>query len=269
MANANPGVEPTQQDALSRIVIFAGGVRSGTTVFRKMLATHPAIVDRGEVFNANHPRGFFLYCRERIIQDPALIFPEHQGKLFLAYLASLAPEKGKIALVDIKYEHMTLITNAWQLPFSFPLMLKLIQQNKMRLIHMRRQHFHSVVSNAIAKETGRYHKPANQEAALPEKRRVRLNRDQILGTMQTRKRIADAIDRRFPAKQRASVDYENVFDAQGDFCPEVCASMAGFLGLMDKFERSPALKKMIDEPLASLIENYDEIKDLEFLDLGA
>ena len=43
----------------SRIVFFLGGVRSGTTVFRRMLASHPQMRDRGEIFNSHNSMGFF------------------------------------------------------------------------------------------------------------------------------------------------------------------------------------------------------------------
>jgi hypothetical protein len=172
-----------------------------------------------------------------------------------------------IALLDIKYEHLNLVHDAWQLPFSNPPMLRLIKRHRLKVVHLRRQHFHSVLSNLVAVQTGRYHKPADGSAELPEKRPVSVERAQVLTSMKKRKRASDIVDSSFEDQQRLSIDYEGVFDAEGDFEPAVCERVAAFLGLDNRFERQPALKKVIDEPLSALITNFDEIRDLETLAL--
>jgi hypothetical protein len=262
--NNRPANDPISEDMLGRIVFFMGGVRSGTTVFRRMLASHPRVRDRGEIFNSNNPQGFFKYFRERIAANPDLVFPEHHGKLFLQYVASQVPKDADgIALLDIKYEHLNLISDAWQLPFTNPPMLRLIKRSRLKVIHLRRQHFYSVVSNLVAVQTGRYHQPASGDASLPEKRQVAVDRNTVLSSMKKRKRAADTVDQAFDDGQRLSIDYESVFDDQGDFRPEICDSVAAFLAVENQFERQPALKKVIDEPLSAVITNYDEIRDLE------
>lgn len=259
-----PAQDPLAEVDPSRIVFFMGGVRSGTTVFRRMLASHPRVRDRGEIFNSNNPQGFFKYFREQIAVNPDLVFPEHQGKLFLAYIASLVPkDQDGIALLDIKYEHLNLISDAWQLPFTNPPMLRLIKRSGLKVVHLRRQHFFSVLSNLVAVQTGRYHKPADDSAKLPEKRAVTVERALVLSSMKKRKRAADTVDQSFEDAQRLAIDYEGVFDAAGDFQPGVCERLAAFMGVDNQFERQPALKKVIDEPLSAVITNYEEIRDLE------
>ena len=253
-----------EQD-LSRLVFFMGGVRSGTTVFRKMMSSHPKIRDRGEIFNSNNPQGFFKYFREQIAAQPDLVFPEHHGTVFLSYVASLVPKDG-IALLDVKYEHLNLVADPWQLPFTNPPMLRLIKRSKIKVVHLRRQHFYSVLSNLVAVHTGRYHMPA-AGGELPEKRMVPVERSHLLASMKKRKRTADLVDSSFDDAQRLSIDYESVFDGQGDFQPEIVEKLAAFLGEENLFERVPALKKVIDEPLSAVISNYEEIRDLESMAL--
>lgn len=256
--------DPIRNEDLGRIVFFMGGVRSGTTVFRRMLASHPRVRDRGEIFNSNNAQGFFRYFREQIAQDADLVFPEHHGKLFLSYIASQVPkDKDGIALLDIKYEHLNLIHDAWQLPFSNPPMLRLIKRSRCKVVHLRRQHFYSVLSNLVAVQTGRYHKAADDTSQLPERRTVSVERAQVLSSMKKRKRAAEIVDSSFDDAQRLSIDYEGVFDDAGDFQPAVCERVAAFLGVDNRFERQPALKKVIDEPLSTLITNFEEIRDLE------
>jgi LPS sulfotransferase NodH len=264
MKQNRPAQDPVSEEDKGRIVLFMGGVRSGTTVFRRMLASHPRVRDRGEIFNSNNQQGFFKYFREQIAQNPDFAFPEHHGKLFLSYLASMVPKDNDgIALLDIKYEHLNLVHDAWQLPFTNPPMLRLIKRSGFKVVHLRRQHFFSVVSNLIAVQTGRYHKPADGSAELPEKRAVALERAGVLTAMKKRKRAAEIVDSSFDEQQRLSIDYEGVFDEAGDFQPAVCERVAGFLGIDNRFERQPALKKVIDEPLSAVITNYEEIRDLE------
>jgi hypothetical protein len=259
-----PAQDSIRDEDQGRIVFFMGGVRSGTTVFRRMMASHPRVRDRGEIFNSNNPQGFFKYFREQVAQNPDFAFPEHHGKLFLSYVASLVPkDKDGISLLDIKYEHLNLIHDAWQLPFTNPPMLRLIKRTGLKVVHLRRQHFYSVLSNLVAVQTGRYHKPADDSAELPEKRPVSVERALVLSSMKKRKRAADTVDGAFEDAQRLAIDYEGVFDGAGDFEPAVCERLASFLGVDNQFERQPALKKVIDEPLSSIITNYDDIRDLE------
>ena len=107
------------EEELGRIVFFMGGVRSGTTVFRRMLVSHPRVCDHGEIFNSMNPQGFFNYLREQIAQDPDLVFPEHHGKVFMSYIASLTPlTRNKNPLTVLEFlcsgwlTSQTLMTNA-------------------------------------------------------------------------------------------------------------------------------------------------------------
>jgi hypothetical protein len=123
------------------------------------------------------------------------------------------------------------------------------------------------LSNLVAVQTGRYHKPADDSSKLPEKKAVTVERNLVLSSMRKRKRAADVVDTSFDDAQRLSIDYETVFDEAGDFQPAICERLAAFLGVDNHFERQPALKKVIDEPLSAVITNYEEIRDLETLAL--
>jgi hypothetical protein len=248
----------------SRIVFIIGGVRSGTTVFRRMMASHSLIRDRGEIFNANNPAGYFKFLREQVARDPNLIFPERSVDVFHAYLVSLMPkEPDAQALVDVKYEHLTLLPEAWQMPFSNPPLLRIIHRTKAKVLHLRRQHFYSAVSNLVAINTGRYHDRVGESGALPEKRAVTVDRDLLLGQIKKRRRVADLVDASLKGDLCLGLDYEALFEGHGDFSAAKCQQVADFLGLAQTFDRKPALRKVIDEPLSSVIANYAEIADLE------
>jgi hypothetical protein len=249
-----------------RLVFFISGMRAGTTVFRKMMSSHPQVRDRGEIFSSSNPQGYYRYFREQIAREPDFVFPEQYGRLFLSYIASQAPKEGMM-LFDVKYEHLNLVPEPAVLPFANPLLLRLIKRSRIKVVHLRRQHFDSVVSNLVAVQTGRYHVDVQDGSPPPEKRTVVADRTAVLSAMKRRKRTTDIVDNSFDAPQRLSLDYETVFDAQGNFSADVAARLAAFLQVEDQFERVPMMKKVIDEPLANVISNYDEIKDLASISL--
>lgn len=254
-----------KDEDIPKLVFFISGMRAGTTVFRKMMSSHPQVRDRGEIFNSANPHGFYRYCREQVAVEPEFLFPEHQAKLFLSYVASQVPKEGMV-LFDVKYEHLTLITEPQALPFANPLLPRLIKRSGIKVVHLRRQHFHSVLSSIVAVQTGRFHKDKG-DGPLPEKRAVAADPAAVLAAMKRRKRATDHIDNIFDDTQRLSLDYEQVFDDEGNFRGDVIERLGAFLSLDDQFEREPAMMKVIDEPLSSVISNYEEIKDLESVSL--
>lgn len=265
--NLEPKLSHTlREEDLSRLVFFISGMRAGTTVFRKMMSSHPLVRDRGEIFSANNPQGYYRYFREQVAQEPDLVYPEHHGRIFLAYIASQVPREGML-LFDVKYEHLNLVPEPAVLPFANPLLLRLIKRSRIKVVHLRRQHFYSVVSNLVAMQTGRFHMDLQDGKPLPEKRTVVADRTAVLSAMKRRKRTTDIVDNSFDDAQRLSLDYESIFDEQGDFRADVVQRLAGFLGVEDAFERIPMMKKIIDEPLSQVISNFDDIKDLESITL--
>lgn len=259
--------QPNTDSSTNACAFFLGGVRSGTTVFRKMLASHPGLRDRGEIFNSGNPAGYFKFFAQRVVADADAAFPERSAQLFKAYLGHTAAKGGALALLDVKYEHLSLLPEPWQLPFTQPALLRHIKRSGCKAIHLRRQHFYSVVSNLVAVQTGRYHDRVEGGEALPQKKQVRIERDTLLAQMRRRKRVCDVVDTALDEQQRLSLDYESVFDEDGQFNAQMCERVAAFLGLEPRFDRQPGLRKVISEPLSDVIENYDEIKDLERADI--
>lgn len=252
--------------AFGNPVFFMGGVRSGTTVFRRMLASHPKILDQGEIFNSHNPHGYFKFLREEILRDPEMVFPENVMKVWEAYLPTISGGE-RIGLIDVKYEHLTLLADPWQHPYTTPPIVRFLKRYKLKVIHLRRQHFHSVISNMVATQTGNYHHWVKDGDKKAETQVVTLQRQAVLNAMRSRKRVADMLDNTLPEGCKLTLDYESVFDGEGNFLPEVCEQVSTFLGLPNLFNREPALKKVIDKPLSQVISNFSEIEDLETLAL--
>jgi hypothetical protein len=248
---------------LSKIVFFMSGVRSGSTVCRSMLATNPRVRDVGEIFNSNNPQGYYPFCARSIRSDASLLFPENVRKLFYLYLRSLEIDD-RLVLVDIKYEHLGMLTEAWQLPFTKPVIVKWIEDLPCKVIHLRRRHFSSVVSNLIAIQTGVYHL-GHQESRASSPTGVLLNRSNLIDAISARAKIREFVEHSFQADRMFSLDYESMFSNDSVFESCVRTDFAQFLGIDDDFQPTALLRKVIDKPLTEVVANYPEIADLQTL----
>ena len=249
----------------ARCVIFIGGVRTGTTVFREMLASHPAIVDRHEIFNTQNRHGFYPFLRELVRTEPDAVFPEHAMKNFARFLAS-GCEPAKISVFDLKYEHLLHLPIAWQLPFTDPHILRFIASQGIKVIHLRRNPLHSLISNLIAHRSKHYHLYRHPDSETPQSEAsgtIRVDRARIEESIKIRQQVTALVDEVFRPTQRINFDYESIFNAEGQFRDEVCAELASFIGIEDLFDRQPQLGKVITRPLSEIVENYAEISDLE------
>jgi hypothetical protein len=170
----------------------------------------------------------------------------------------------RLVLVDIKYEHLGMLTEAWQLPFTKPVIVKWIEDLPCKVIHLRRRHFSSVVSNLIAIQTGVYHL-GRQESRASSPTGVQLNRSNLIAAISARAKIREFVEQSFPAERMFSLDYETMFSNDSVFESCVRADFAQFLGIDDDFQPIASLRKVIDKPLTEVVANYPEIADLHTL----
>lgn len=246
-----------------RLVVLLGGVRSGTTVLRRMLGSHPRIVDGGEIFNPERPRNFYSYLQAQAARQPELMLPEYQQDLLVSYLKWLVPENpDTIVVIDVKYEQLRLIADAWSLPLDHPPLLGHLRRWNLRVIHLRRDPFQSVLSNLVAMQTQAYHLAVDDPLRTPGTPSVRVDRDNLRKLLQHRHRTTVLIDGFFEPARCLAMDYGDMFDRQGWFRAKLTQRLSAFLGVDAGFDRVPALRKVIDRPLAEVISNYDEIRDL-------
>ena len=260
--NAPSAPEPVSGD-IKRCVVFVGGVRTGTTVFRQMLGTHPRITDRFEIFNSNTPHGFYPFYREHLKRHPEAVFPEQNRDTLASYLRQLCTGD-ELELVDIKYEHLGHLPAPWRMPFSPPAMLEHVRDLELKVIHLRRSPFHSLLSNEVATQTRRYKRlPGENQVHEADEATVWVDRRKLEADIRERRQVTRMVDDMIPEERRLSFDYENMLDVQGAFEASMCAEIARFLGVEDSFDRQPGLEKVIARPLSEVIKNYGDIADLE------
>jgi hypothetical protein len=268
-ADKSPPAEPVFDP--SRCVLCIGGVRTGTTVFRQMLASHPGFVDRGEIFNTDNPRGYYAFLQARVRDRPEMVLPDAATANLQSYLATYSAP-GLVSVFDVKYEHLLHLPCAWRLPHTDSVLLRILRNLSLRTIHLRRNPFHSIVSNLVANQTRDYHHYKAQsgtEAPPAAPPRIRVEREFLVNALGLRRRITLEVDRVLPISRRLSLDYESIFTGEGHFSAETCQRVAHFLDVEDRFAREPALDKVIASPLSEIIENFSEIADLEATQVSA
>lgn len=251
-------------DSTSNIIVLLGSVRSGTTVFRQFLATHPKLVNCGEIFSSVRPDGFYAFLSARCLTDKQAIMPENQAKAFNQYLTDCRSRCGrKIPVIDIKHQHLRLLHRPWELPFGTPLLLELMKEKELFVIHLRRNPVDAVISTALASHRNVYH--IKTDCAAPEVN-TPLIIDPRLFLQQIRERIKTTrfISKFFLSyKNWLELDYEELFDhssGQADFSYLVSNKVARSIGIQNNFDHRPKLQKLIGVPRDSLIANYADLE---------
>jgi hypothetical protein len=249
----------------TNIIVLLGGVRSGTTVFRQFLATHPRLVNCGEIFNSSHRGGFYAFLSNICLTDKRAIIPENQEKAFEDYLADCCSRStGKTPIIDIKYEHLRLLHRPWEPPFASPLLLDFIRRKRLFVINLRRNPVDAVISNFSAIHRGVYHL-STADAALTGSATLSIDPKAFLKQIRQRIKTTRFISNFFSSyKKYLQLDYEELFDkssGQAAFSPLVSNKMSASLSIENNFDHRPKLQKVIDVPREALVKNYAELEE--------
>jgi hypothetical protein len=252
-------------DPISNVIVLLGGVRSGTTVFRLFLASHPNITSCGEIFNSHNERGFYSYFSSICASDKQAVFPENQEKAFTSYLLQCCSESADIRpVIDIKYQHLRLLHRPWDAPFGSPALLDFIKEKNLTVIHLRRNPVDAVISNLLAKHRGIYHRrlSAGSEASTAT---FTIDPKAFARQIVLRIKATRFVSNSFRNYQNYSqFDYETLFERsdRSSFSRELSSKLSKTLAVDDMFDHKPRLKKIIDTPRSSLISNYSAVEHI-------
>lgn len=273
----NDELEPQPGPAADRAArprefcFIIGRPRSGTTVFKDMLRTHPRIFSAGEIFNESNPHSYFHFLRERLAIDPGTILPSNSVANFERYLDAcheLAQERkprARIVVADVKYDQAHFIYDPWWRIGSLPKIFFLIRERGWKVIDIHRDDVvGQVVSNEVAIQTKIYHStslgPGARQAA-----KVLIKPERLRRELAAASSAYQLIGRHFGEyKKYLKLSYEEMFDssAGGTFSAAMIERLGAFLGVDDKFDRSPKLTKLLDDDIYAHIENASEIREL-------
>jgi len=264
-------VDEIHGSAEPRFCFLIARPRSGTTVFKRMLETHPEIVSLGEIFTESVKRSYFDFLKELVAREPDALLPSRSTGVFLQYLESCRSHalrtkpRCKIIVLDIKYDQAHLICEPWWTLEGLPRLLFLMRERKWKVIDLHRQDiFRLVISNQIAIQTKIYHsnslKPGERHSAS-----AHIDPQQLVFNAKNTKAAYSAISNHFKGRKEYRLAYyEDMFaDASGSSFSEAFAEgIAKFLGVDNVFNLAPKLQKLLSEDVYSYISNADEIRAL-------
>lgn len=244
--------------------------RSGTTVFRKMLQTHPRIFSVGEIFNESNPNSYFRYLQTLVPAEADAFFPSKSLENFLRYLEwtrQLSAErrpKAKLVVLDVKYDQSHLLSEPWWGFSSLPRIFPLIREHRWRVIDVRRKDIRAmIISNAVAIETKVYHSTALEQDQR-QHMKVHIDKAQLLRQIETTEGSYRRISRHFDGYERyMAVNYEEMFDQEGGgaFSPAMLNGLSAFLNVENRFDAQPKLSKVLVGDMFEYVENAAEIKE--------
>ena len=250
-----------------QIGFIIGKPRSGTTVFKEMLATHASFVNFGEIFNENNGLSFFAFLQARVRDDVGWLLPSRRIDAFVTYIRGCA-EKAKtykpnamITVLDVKYDQSHFVYNAWRDMDAMPCLFELIKDNGWSVIDIHRiRILDMIVSNEMAIRTGVYHSDLSTLAQKP--MQFEMNPGQLEARMVNIRRSYERMNAYFRSYERyLQVIYEEMFDlASGDFRGDLLEIVAQFFGVQNCFDPHPKLRKLLGSDPLSYVSNSDEVR---------
>jgi hypothetical protein len=241
-----------------------GRARSGTTVFRNMLGTHPLIVNVGEIFNEDIPHSYWHFLKSLLQHDDSASLPSQSIKNFFKYLDSQKSRGRPMVVMDIKYNQSHLLSAPYHDINALPIIFDMLRQHQFTVIDIHRHNILNLtLSNLVAVETGIYHRAASSDR--PEQTaKVRIDIDRLLKGMESASLSYRRVEQHFAGYSRyLKIAYEDMFDRAdgGLFSATITSRLSAFLGVDDLFDRRPGLHKLLSDDVFVHIENADAVRD--------
>jgi len=244
-----------------------GRPRSGTTVFKTMLQTHPEIWSFGEVLNESNPRSYYHYLKRLQTEDRDAISPSRSIQNFMKYLAwcreaALKRQPAnRLVVLDVKYDQAHLLCEPWWSLTALPKIFSLMREIGCKVIDVHRTDLiRLVISNKIAIQTKVYH--SNKlEPGEGQDAKIRIDPDRLLREISATAKAYEKVERHFRGYSNyLQISYEEMF-AEGEFSPALVGRVASFLGVSDQFDRKPQLNKLLVDNIFAYVENDAEVRE--------
>jgi hypothetical protein len=253
------------------ICFLVGRPRSGTTVFRSMLESHPQVFGLGEIFNEDNPKSYFNFLRKRQAKNPNALLPSKAVENFLAYVRwcrRLSLDRrpaSRLIVIDVKYDQAHLLCVPWWGITFLPRLFSLIREQEWRVIDIHRRDLVGMfVSNHVAIQTGVYHS-TNPAHGTQEPAKVHVDPDALMRHIASTANAYRRVSEHFYGFDRyLCVAYEEMFEGtdDGSFRPALLDRLSGFLGIENAFERSPKLSRVLAKDPLSYVANAAQIRDV-------
>ena len=245
-------------DILDRCLFVIGRQRSGTTVLRAALASHPRVHDLGELLHEQKPGGFYAELGARLAETASAGLHERWFDILVATIQRLAPpEDDKVLLVDIKYNGALNFGSVFVGPTMVNTLIHKLSLHRATVIHvLRRNKLSLLTSVEMARKTGQWRLQHGQERHI-----ATIGLD--LRKLPARIAAEEALDAYFTAQlagigARIPVVYEDMFMPDGSFAKGCFMQVAQRFAIEPAFDFGPRLAKQ-SAPLSTAIANFAEV----------
>lgn len=245
----------------SDLIFIVGRQRTGTTVFRDLLARHGA-VNCDEIFHGDlsRPHRFFGHVLKEMEANPQVIHPHHHARLFHEYIeVERSAAGGRKLAMDVKYFGLNLIPQHEDVDNSMPFVVNFMRHSKAHVVHViRRNKLRVYVSEEMSRETGRW-SAEKAEHVLIEKPKLKIDVKLALQFIDRLTRQDDRVSTMLAAIPFvARLHYDEMFTADGLFS-DAAQDVAARVMDLDGVDPKPGNLKMNPEGLGDLVENYEEL----------
>lgn len=232
---------------------MAGTQRTGTTLLRTSLSSHPEIICHGEIFNLGKPPyrlpgGYWAFTRQDILHRlKAAFLPERSYRRFLAELYGQRECKAigfKLMLSQCK---------------ARPALWPVVAESDVKVILVtRRNVLKTLISRRAAAASGVYHVSASLPVATAvakwESQPITIDSNTIIRDLDEIAKETAEWKERLSSLTFMELIYEEYFRDQSNWN----AKVLDFIGVPERSLTSD-LKKVNSSKLEDLIVNYDEI----------
>lgn len=245
-------------------IVVIGRQRSGTTVYRDLLAKCGA-VDRGELFHnqfLNNKQNFYSYLSEKITENVFNLHPTSYPILFNKFLEErVLNAKSKHVLVDVKYNALRYLDGG--MTERLPTVIRQLNARGARFLHVRRRNKLRVyVSVLVAMKTGRWRDSGDDSLSLDERMvdvPLASALESVLSDIWFERKVAEWVK----GFRNWEIDYEDMFDDDGAFSEkaiEIASELLNKTVAMANVKRV-RLRKQNPEPLREVVRNFDQLTE--------
>ena len=251
-----------------KFAAIVGTQRSGTTVTRAILDTHPDIATYGEVFLPRHAHMrdcYYHYLRDRCAERPFYAIPteETQRALFRGYLKRLedmsAPHP--TAVLDCKTQFLYHALNLGGSKGSHPFLLTMMKEHGFGFIGIQRGNkLGMYVSQILSSQTRVW---ATETPEQIEDRTVHIPThkltERMLAMEEEDRQMVSILNR--PNVNAVILKYEDFLGNPSCANADDLERIAELLDIANAFDPVPKYRK-IGLPLRDAIRNFDEVVDV-------
>lgn len=245
----------------SDVIFIIGRQRSGTTVFRDLLSRHGA-VNCDEIFHGeiDRPHRFYKYLLEKIDEDKKYVHPQFHPDVFDKYISSeLEAANGRKLAIDVKYFAINLIPSREDVDNSKPYILKYIQREGAKVVHIvRRNKLRVYISEELSKKTGLW-SVEKKEQFIADKPRLHIDVNAAIRFISEQEHQDQKVCDLFLGHAEKTVYYDEMFNAEGLFTESVRLLASSLLGV-EEIDVRPGNLKMNPEKIQHLVSNYEELE---------